>query len=75
MVLKTNRQNFNRCCAEAAASYENVRLLRVSDFVDGQGDIMNEQFTHFDRKVYHRLYMYMTAAATAELESRIEPAA
>ncbi len=61
------RQEMNRWCAAAAAGRGNVRLLRLTDFVSNPDEIMNAQQTHFDRKVYHRLYEHIIAEAEISL--------
>ncbi len=60
------RQALNRWCAEAAAGHDNVRLVQVSDFIDDDTEFLNEKMTHFDRKVYYRLYLHMLSQATAD---------
>ncbi len=69
-AINPRRQAFNRCCLEAAAPYANVRPVRVADFIDDDAEILNERVTHFDRKVYHRLYLHMKSVAMANLEAQ-----
>ena len=61
------RQERNRWCAEAAAAHPNVRLLRMADFIDDEAEILNTNRTHYDRKVYYRLYLHVMALAAADL--------
>lgn len=63
----SRRQERNRWCVEAAAGRANIRLLRLADFVDDKAEILNANVTHFDRKVYHRLYLHMLEEARASL--------
>ena len=61
------RQEQNRWTFDAAAGRDNIRLLRLTAFAEGDGEILNSQQTHFDRKVYHRLYEHIIAEARASL--------
>jgi FkbH-like protein len=60
----------NRWCVEAASSYANVRPLRMADFIEDQSEILNANFSHYDRRVYHRLFERITAEAKAHGETR-----
>ncbi|MEO7027395.1 MAG: hypothetical protein ABI056_07565, partial [Caulobacteraceae bacterium] len=61
------RRERNRWLGEVAAGRDNIRLVRLRNFVDDQAEIKNDKVTHFDRKVYYRLYQYMVAEAKASL--------
>ena len=61
------RQEMNDWCVAAAVGRDNIRLIRLTDFSEGDAEILNPQQTHFDRKVYHRLYEHMVAEARASL--------
>jgi FkbH-like protein len=67
-VSRPHRREFNRWCAEAAAPFSNVRLVPVADFVHNDAEILNQNNTHFDRRVYHRLYLHILEAARADLQ-------
>jgi FkbH-like protein len=62
-----HRRRFNRWCAQAAAPFSNVRLVSVADFVHRDAEILNHNNTHFDRQVYHRLYLHIMEEARADL--------
>lgn len=66
-VLRPRRIEFNRWCAEAAKPFENVRLLRVADFVHSNAEVLNQNNTHFDRRVYYRIYQHILEAARNDL--------
>ncbi len=66
-VPRLRRREFNRWCSEAAAPHANVRLVSVADFVHDDSEILNKNLTHFDRRVYHRLYLHMLEEARADL--------
>lgn len=48
-------QTYNGTIKEMAADYENVKLLNIEDFVYNQTEAL-ENFGHFDRIVYFRVY-------------------
>jgi hypothetical protein len=59
------RAQRNRWCVEVASSYPNVRPLRMGDFIEGDSEILNTNSSHYDRKVYYRLYQRLVADANA----------
>ena len=61
------RRKFNRWCAEVAARFINVRLVRVADFIHDGTEILNHNNTHFDRRVYHRIYLHIMEEARVDL--------
>jgi FkbH-like protein len=63
LIINRARMNFNLWLGETAATYSNVRLLNMSDFINDDSEILNDQCSHFHRKVYHRLYLHMLAEA------------
>ncbi len=67
--LNPARRQRNEWLARAAHGHANVRLLTVNDFVDGEAEILNENLTHFHRKVYHRLYRHVRSEAEASLRA------
>jgi hypothetical protein len=66
-VQRPHRRQFNQWCAEAAAPFGNVRLVRMADFIHHDSEILNQNNTHFDRRVYHRLYLHLMEEARADL--------
>ena len=64
---RANRRRIerNRWREEVAAGYPNVHPLRMGDFIETEADILNEEGNHYDRKVYHRLYLHVLSQARA----------
>jgi FkbH-like protein len=63
VAANPRRQRLNRWCAEVVADRPNIRLLNMADFVRDASDFTNAHHTHFERKVYHRLFEHITAQA------------
>jgi FkbH-like protein len=54
----------NAWLAEAAAEFENVKLLQVTDFVKNDSEIQTRN--HFDRMVYFRIFEHIVACAAGK---------
>jgi hypothetical protein len=59
------RTERNRWSVEAASRYPNIRHLQMADFIEDDSEILNSNFNHYDRRVYHRLFQHMVAEAKA----------
>jgi FkbH-like protein len=66
------RMERNRWRVEAAGPHPNVRPLRMGDFIEDETEILNAKGTHYDRKVYHRLYRRILAEVGGSPEMRCE---
>ena len=53
----------NRWRTEVASSYANVRCLAIADFVEEESEMPDANFTHYDRKVYYRLFQHIVIEA------------
>jgi len=62
------RAERNRWRSEVASSYPNVRTLKMADFIEDKSEILNENANHYDRRVYHRLFQSIIAAADTHRE-------
>ena len=65
--LRPNRRRTerNRWSTEAASAYPNIRPLKMADFIEDDAEILNTNFNHYDRRVYHRLFQHMVVEAKA----------
>lgn len=50
------RQQFKRFFSEIAARYPNVRVINFDDFIHDRSEVQNDNNSHFDRKVYYRVF-------------------
>ena len=66
LVMHGRRVDFNRWLTEAAATFSNVRMLSMNDFINDETEVLNNARSHFHRKVYYRLYLHMVAEAKAD---------
>lgn len=57
------RRERNRWVADVAAAFPQVEPLRMADFIESPAEIQNSNQSHFDRKVYFRVYQHICQAA------------
>jgi hypothetical protein len=57
------RRQFNRWVTDVAESFACVQILPIGDFVESTSEIKNANLSHFDRRVYFRIYEHIVQAA------------
>lgn len=63
---RRRRQQFSKLIREATGRYPNAHLVSFDDFILDRSEIHNDNNSHFDRKVYYRVFERIKAIALSD---------